>query len=399
MSFVVLLSWFMPARATTWTVDAAGGGDAATIGEGLALVADGDTLDIAEGRYDAAGLMVVGVGIVIRGAGWERTILENGAGYEDASGIFAYEAEITFEGISFRGYDGYAAVGIDQSNATFSSCAFLDNEAGIGTYSGAEDVTIHDVLFAGNEVALRMDQYILFRSLWIENSLFINNDQGVLLDGWMNDLTFDRLVAVHNTFIGEGTAINVTNGYSGGSDAGTEILIANNVFAGVGRRWNVGFDIWGATAEIRNNVFSPLSAVGYPDDVDWITQVDNLEAEPVFVAWSDDDDWSNDDLHLLAGSPGIDAGAPGYSTSGTDADGVERAVDGDGDGVELPDAGLYEFAPPGYASEADSTARPSASEGCGCASVGGSVSRLALALIALAGLSGRRRLERVRRDS
>ena len=35
----------------------------------------------------------------------------------------------------------------------------------------------------------------------------------------------------------------------------------------------------------------------------------NIDDDPTFTAWSDDDDYSNDDLSLGSGSPAIDAGS------------------------------------------------------------------------------------------
>ena len=43
-----------------------------------------------------------------------------------------------------------------------------------------------------------------------------------------------------------------------------------------------------------------------------------LSEDPAFVAWSDDDDYSNDDLHLDAASACIDAGNPSAAFFDTD---------------------------------------------------------------------------------
>ena len=48
----------------------------------------------------------------------------------------------------------------------------------------------------------------------------------------------------------------------------------------------------------------------------------NIAANPLFVSWTNDDDSSDDDLHLDAGSPGIDAGSPAGAFN--DADGTQN---------------------------------------------------------------------------
>lgn len=67
-----------------------------------------------------------------------------------------------------------------------------------------------------------------------------------------------------------------------------------------------------------------------------------LDFEPGFVAWSDDGDWTNDDLSLAAGAIGIDAGDPGcVEADGTTCDlgahGGVLATTADSDGDGLPD--------------------------------------------------------------
>ena len=48
----------------------------------------------------------------------------------------------------------------------------------------------------------------------------------------------------------------------------------------------------------------------------------NISADPLFVNFTDDDDSSDDDLHLDGGSPAVDAGSP--ASAFNDADGSQN---------------------------------------------------------------------------
>ena len=65
----------------------------------------------------------------------------------------------------------------------------------------------------------------------------------------------------------------------------------------------------------------------------------NIDLDPLFAF--------DDDLHLMPGSPCIDAGTddPPGGLPPTDREGNARMIDGDGDSVAQPDMGAYEFDP------------------------------------------------------
>jgi hypothetical protein len=78
---------------------------------------------------------------------------------------------------------------------------------------------------------------------------------------------------------------------------------------------------------------------------------ENLDADPLFADALGPDGlpWTGDeDLHLLPGSPCIDAGDPAYAgpPGETDVDGDPRVLDGDGDGIAVIDIGADEFVAP-----------------------------------------------------
>ena len=66
--------------------------------------------------------------------------------------------------------------------------------------------------------------------------------------------------------------------------------------------------------------------------------IDSISADPLFVAWSNDGDWTNDDFSLLVGSPSIDSGHP--SVPGPDLDGspTDQGIFGGPSGDWIPAA-------------------------------------------------------------
>ncbi len=66
----------------------------------------------------------------------------------------------------------------------------------------------------------------------------------------------------------------------------------------------------------------------------------NIAAPPQFV------DAANLDFHLAAGSAAIESGASAGAPR-SDFDRRHRPLDGNLDGVRVPDIGAFEYAPPG----------------------------------------------------
>nr|MBC8424273.1 hypothetical protein [bacterium] len=69
--------------------------------------------------------------------------------------------------------------------------------------------------------------------------------------------------------------------------------------------------------DVYGNVGGNYSGVSDPTGVDG-----NISSDPLFVAWSDDGDDTNEDLRLQSSSPCIDAGNP--ATVYDDADGTQN---------------------------------------------------------------------------
>jgi hypothetical protein len=108
--------------------------------------------------------------------------------------------------------------------------------------------------------------------------------------------------------------------------------------------------LWGDTP---NEFDVDVATVTYSDVQGGYAGTSNIEADPLFGRnptpgpdgqWgTPDDDYG--DLHLIGGSPCIDAGDPNFAPppGETDLDGNRRVWDGNGDGTPMVDMGAYEF--------------------------------------------------------
>ncbi|HTS34944.1 MAG TPA: choice-of-anchor Q domain-containing protein [Candidatus Solibacter sp.] len=118
-----------------------------------------------------------------------------------------------------------------------------------------------------------------------------------------------------------------------------EQLYANNILVGNQVGLEVDFLNTGNEPTWTNNLVSS-NPTNYSGIADETGTNGNISANPKFVSLT------KLNLHLLAGSPAIDAGTLSVpKLPSTDYAGNPRVVDGNGDGVALPDMGAYELIP------------------------------------------------------
>jgi serine protease len=106
----------------------------------------------------------------------------------------------------------------------------------------------------------------------------------------------------------------------------------NNIVVGN----QIGLQFGGGNPPVWENNLVFGNGTDYSGIADQTGLVGNISADPLFV------DASQNDYHLQAGSPAIDAGTAQTAPS-IDFDGNARPVDGDGDGTATVDIGAFEF--------------------------------------------------------
>ena len=143
---------------------------------------------------------------------------------------------------------------------------------------------------------------------------------------------------VNNTIVNNSAATG-SGVFAGGFDATAELV--NNVIIASPGRTAVWCDaLYDPTPPVvrHNHVYSP-DGEAYGGSCGNLTGTNgNIGGPPAFV------DAAAGNYRLAAGSASIDAGTASAVLPSVDLDGVQRVLDGNGDGISLVDAGAYEAA-------------------------------------------------------
>jgi hypothetical protein len=338
------LLFLAAAQAATIVVDPSGAGDSTTLSGAASLLSDGDALEIRAGTYAEQEIYYDGVSdLTIRGEDRDTTII---AGPEGAPGLVLGNGAVV-SSLSFRNQSS-AVQAEGSTDLEVHDCAFYST-VGVFTKMVYGEVYVHDNTFIGGDYEGAVTSGIaVFTYYWTESVRFENNvvagfNAGVVLEAPFVTLQGgDDWTIVNNTFAG------VSIPALSFRDVRTplHVTFANNIVLGttqsVALTEPIDDDAGRNSADVGCNLFGTTMDEPYGSTTTTSLGAD-VSGDPLFVAWSDDEDWTNDDLRLTEGSPAIDIGCEGLVRATTDADGDDRALDGDGDGVALPDAGAYEY--------------------------------------------------------
>jgi parallel beta-helix repeat protein len=206
-----------------------------------------------------------------------------------------------------------------QSHNIISNNSIFNNSLnGIFFAYGENNAAISNKIFnnGGNGIFLDCD-----RTNITNNLIYTNKDNGIFVDSHTSD-NF-----IHSNTISKniGSGILVPNYYS--SVTMQNNIIVNNTVFGIFCESTTHPTI--SYNDVWQNTECNYGGIAVPGE-------GNISADPLFI------DLVNNDYHLQAGSPCIDAGNSTGAPS-TDFDGNPRPIDGDGDGIAVVDMGAFEY--------------------------------------------------------
>ena len=326
-----------------------------------------DTINIAAGIYNTSGTTfsytpAVGenYSLTIGGAGARSAILDGGnseqemyirtAGLADDSNCHITVTGITFQnGNKTSGNEagGGLYVITNQANITVEDCEFSGNFANLdggGLYvrTSQANITVEDCEFSGNTVGFlggdggggvygRSSTGNMIFTNNIFNGNTAQNAGGGAVSRSQGTITFTNNTSSGNTVNnGDGGGFHITLDLNSTTGNIYNNIVWNNTASGSGD--DICVNDAGATINLYNNDYSDF----YIQDGGNLSQLDNMNSDPLFVDVSDPDP-SNWDLHITASSPCKDAGtASAPSLPATDFDGESRTS------ASAPDIGADE---------------------------------------------------------
>jgi parallel beta-helix repeat protein len=297
-----------------------------------------------------------------------NTAASHGGGMSNWNKSNPTVTDCTFDNNTAAVLGGGMYTNSSNSNWTVTNCAFTANTAGLaggGMKNTSSNPTVENCTFTGNSAPLGGGMENYNSSPTIANCLFIDNTatEGDYGGGGMLSSTNSSTSITNCTFCGNSADLGAGGGMF--TTINSMTTITNCTFTGNSAVFGGGMHTsdqggghsetsvdntiaWGNTPDQISEVAGGTTTVSHSDvEGGWVgAGANNIDADPLFVEPAD-----CDDLHLLPGSPCIDAGSntavPEAIT--TDLDGNPRFLDdpckadaGLGD-PPIVDMGAYEF--------------------------------------------------------